>query len=79
MIVMENNKPDPKQYAKELYNKIIRIRVLDPDYGYVEMTDHAAKEIMGIMIREIEKTTIMFGGNYDVTFFNQVKAYIEAK
>lgn len=79
MVVIENNKPDPKQYVRELYNKIICIRVLDPDYGYVEMTDHAVKEIMRIMIREIEKTTIMFGGNYDVTFFNQVKAYIEAK
>jgi hypothetical protein len=29
--------------------------------------------------REMEKAVIMFGGGYDVTFFNQVRAYIDAK
>jgi hypothetical protein len=79
MVVIENNKPDPKQYVDELYNKIIRIHVLDPDYGYVTMTKHAAKDLMYITVREMEKTVIMFGGGYDVTYFNQVRAYIEAK
>ncbi len=79
MVVMEDNKPNPKQYVDELYNRIIRVHILDPDYGYVGMTDHSAKEIMKITIREMEKSVIMFGGGYDVTFFNQVRAYIDAK
>jgi len=79
MVVMEDNKPNPKQYVDELYNKIIRVHILDPDCGYVVMTTHAAKEAMKVTVREIENAIILFGGVYDATFFNQVKAYIEAK
>ena len=79
MVIMEDNKPDPKQYVDELYNRIIRIHVLDPDFVYVAMTKHAAKDLMYVTVREMEKAVIMFGGEYDVTFFNQVRAYIDAK
>jgi len=76
---MEDNKPDPKEFVDKLYNKLIQIHVLDPDWGYVGMTTHAVKEAMRIMVKEMHQTIVIFGGVYDDVWFTKVRQYIDAK
>jgi hypothetical protein len=79
MVVMEDNKPDPKEFVDKLYNKLIQIHVLDPDWGYVGMTTHAVREVMRIMVNEMTQTIVKFGGVHDEDYWKKVRLYIDAK
>lgn len=79
MVIMDDNKQDPKEFVDKLYKKLIRIHVLDPDWGYDGMTTHAVKEIMRVMVKEMNLVIIESGGVYDDKWFEKVKLYIEAK
>ena len=79
MVVIEDNKPDPKEFVDKLYSKLLRIYILDPDYGYLYMTSHAVREALHIMVNEMTQTIVKFGGVHDEDYWKKVRLYIDAK